>query len=145
MITPSPTTKLEVGVARGVYGGRVLTPSSRGECIRFLVPNTSYELYLVAGTEVHGQEGKRVIGTIRAKARRVDHVKTGGRYVEPVVGRPRRVQGKIVKIETTALVVDAGVPIHCELMDDRQVPEQFEIGQLVSFDVLDGAKIEPGE
>lgn len=142
MITPSPTTKLELGVARGVYGGLAPASPSRAQCIKFVVPNTSYELYLVPTGEIRADIGKRLIGIIRAQARRADLVQTGGRYVEPVFGRPRRVQGTIIKIEESAIVVDAGVPIHCSLKDDRQTPDQFELGQLVSFDVLDGATFE---
>lgn len=143
MITPSPTTRLELGVARGVFGGLAPESPSRAQCIKFVVPNTSYELHLVPTTPVSVEAGKRIIGIIRAQARRVDIVQTGGRYVEPVFGRPRRVQGTIVKIGESAIVVDAGVPIHCSLKDDRQMPDQFEIGQLVSFDVLDGATFSP--
>lgn len=130
-------------MARGVYGGLVPASLSRDQCIKFVVPNTSYELYLVPTGEVRAEVGTRLIGVVRAQARRVDLVQTGGRYVEPVFGRPRRVQGRIVKIEEAAIVVDAGVAIHCSLKDERQTPGQFEVGQLVSFDVLDGATFEP--
>lgn len=142
MITPSPTTKLEVGLARGVYGGVAPESPGRAACITFVVPNTSYQLSLVPIGEIGAKVGARLLGVIRARARRVDVVQTGGRYVEPVFGRPRRVQGRIVKIEESAIVVDAGVPIHCALQDERQTPDQFEVGQLVSFDVLDGATFE---
>jgi hypothetical protein len=121
-----------------------MTPATpaRAACITFVVPNTSYQLFLVPIGEIAAKVGGRLIGVIRARARRVDVVQTGGRYVEPVVGRPRRVQGRIVKIEASAIVVDAGVPIHCALTDERQTPDQFEVGQLVSFDVHDGATFE---
>ncbi len=121
-----------------------MAPESPGRsaCLTFVVPNTSYQLSLVPIGEIRAKVGARLIGVIRARARRVDEVRTGGRYVEPVVGRPRRVQGRIVKTEESGIVVDAGVPIHCTLTDERQRPEQFEVGQLVSFDVHDGATFE---
>ena len=85
--------------------------------------------------------GKRIIGTIRATARRVDLVETGGKYVEPVFGRPRRMQGTVIGGDdhSRTLIVDAGMPIHCTMTDPRQIPSQFARGSLVSFDVLDGA------
>ncbi|QYO64365.1 hypothetical protein [Leptolyngbya sp. 7M] len=84
----------------------------------------------------------RIIGIIRAKARRIDEVTTGGRYIEPVYGRPRRVQGTVVAIEPDAVVVNAGMPIHCTPTDPRQRPGDFKPGQFVSFDVLEGATFE---
>ena len=38
---------------------------------------------------------------------------------------------------------DAGIPIECELTDDRQKPGDFAAGQFVSFDVMDGATFTP--
>lgn len=80
------------------------------------------------------------MGTIHAKAKRIDVVDTGGRYVEPVFGRPRRVQGTVIAAEGEELVVNAGVPIHCRPTDPRQKPSDFEVGDLVSFDVMEGAE-----
>jgi hypothetical protein len=107
------------------------------------VPNTSYELHLLPTAEVKTQPGKRLIGTIRAQARRMDVVQTGGQYIEPVMGRPRRVQGTVIAIAGDAVVVDAGVPVHCRPTDVRQQASQFSIGQFVSFDVLDGSTFTP--
>jgi hypothetical protein len=107
--------------------------------IKFAVPNTSYELHLLPTSPVTAGVSKRLIGTIRAQARRIDVVQSGGQYVEPVMGRPRRVQGTVIAIAGNAVVVDAGVPIHCTPTDARQQASQFAPGQFVSFDVLDGA------
>lgn len=143
MITPSPTTKIDPKLARGTLGSAHEATATKPAYLVLDLPNTSYQLHLqpVGGlASVQGVEpGKRLIGTIVARARRVDVPGTGGRYVEPVAGRPRRVQGRVIAVEQGRLVVDAGVPIHCELTDARQKPEQFPLGVIVSFDVLDGA------
>lgn len=148
MITPSPTTKIDPTVARGVLLG--VTPATQGKPAHlvFGVPNTSYEVHLVPAGEMPSMPGpdrpaKRLLGQIRAKVRRLDVVGSGGRYVEPVMGRPRRVQGSVVIVVGGAVVVDAGVPIHCELTDPRQKPEDFSPGQFVTCDVMDGAAFVP--
>lgn len=143
MITPSPTTRIDPAVARGTLGEIVAPTATRPGYVVFLVPNTRYELHLRPTSEINAPQGRRLLGVIRAAARRIDAVGTGGQYVEPVVGRPRRVQGTVVRTEGGALVVDAGVPVHLSLTDARQRPDQFEVGQMVSCDVLDGATFTP--
>lgn len=148
MITPSPTTKIDPTVARGVFEGaiaEVIGLAPRPAMVAISFPNTSYQMHLVpvGGVEsITTEVGKRFLGVIRAQARRIDVVNTGGRYVEPVYGRPRRVQGRVVAVVGKAVVVDAGMPIHCTPMDPRQTASQFQVGQFVSFDVLEGATVE---
>lgn len=145
MITPSPTTKIEPHLARGVLEDVVPAVGTRPGHIVLGVLNTSYQIHLQATTDVHVEKGKRLVGTIRARARRIDVVQSGGRYVEPVFGRPRRVQGVVVGIDpgTNSVVVNAGVPIVCAMTDTRQKATDFAAGQFVSFDVLDGATFTP--
>lgn len=66
-------------------------------------------------------------------------MQSGGRYLEPVYGRPRRVQGSVIAIDANSIVVNAGVPVLVEPTDPRQNPGSFAVGQFVSFDALDGA------
>jgi hypothetical protein len=139
MLTPAPTSKIDPMLARGVFEGEIPATATKPAMVTISFPNTSYQVHLVPTGPVHAEVGKRIIGVIRASARRIDEVKTGGRYVEPVYGRPRRVQGRVVGVEGGAVVVDAGMPIHCTPTDPRQKPEQFQAGQFVSFDVLEGA------
>jgi hypothetical protein len=141
MIYPAPTTKIEAGLARGTLLEVVEPTATMAGYIRFTVPNSSYELHLIPTGAVRARPGERLMGTIHARARRIDVVKTGGRFVEPVYGRPRRVQGMVVALEpgTNELVVHAGVPIHITPTDPRQQAGDFEVGAFVGFDVLDGA------
>lgn len=141
MITPHPTSKIDPTLARGVLSEIVPATATKQGFVKFLVPNTSYELHLIPTGDIRTQPGKRLIGTIRAKARRIDVVTTGGQFVEPVIGRPRRIQGTVLAIKDGAVVIDAGVTIHCTPTDARQTADQFTLGQLVSFDALDGATI----
>jgi hypothetical protein len=145
MIHPAPTSQIAPGVARGVLAEFVAPTPTRPGYIVVEFPNTNYRMHLIPAGPITTPVGKRIIGTIRAAARRVDLVETGGRYVEPVYGRPRRVQGTVIGGDdhSRTIIVDAGMPIHCTMTDPRQVPSQFPRGALVSFDVLDGATFSP--
>jgi hypothetical protein len=144
MITPAPTTKMDPGLARGILGGARDATATRPAHLILTVPNTSYELQLVPVGSVRALPGKRIVGPIRAQAGRLDTVKTGGRYIEPVYGRPRRIQGAVVRTDSASnsVVIDAAVPIHCRLTDARQKAADFQPGQFVSCDVMDGATFE---
>jgi hypothetical protein len=105
------------------------------------VPGTDYRLQLAAAGPIPAQVGDRVRGTIRAQAMRVDVIASGGRYIEPVYGRPRRLQGRIVggDVAANSIVVHTGpVPVVCTLAVNQKAG-QFAVGQLVSFDVRSGA------
>jgi hypothetical protein len=145
MITPSPTSRIDPALARGTLIESVEATATKPAFIKLAFPNTSYEMHLLPTALITTEPGKRLIGTIRARCRRIDVVGTGGRYVEPVYGRPRRVQGTVIAIDAAqgAVVVDATIPIHCTPTDPRQKTGDFQPGQLVSFDVLDGATFTP--
>ncbi len=145
MIHPAPTTTIDPSLARGVLEAVVPPTATRPGHVVISFPNTSYQMHLIPGAPVASEIGKRIIGVIRASARRVDLVTTGGKYVEPVFGHPRRVQGRVLGTDPTGrgLVIDASVPIHCALTDARQSLADFPVGEIVSFDVLDGATFWP--
>lgn len=146
MITPSPTTRISPELARGVLAAVVEATATRPGFITITVPDTSYELHLRPTGPVTTPVGKRIVGRIEGQARRVDTVETGGRYIEPVAGRPRRIQGHIVAVDaaTNTITVNAGAPIHLKLGDARQPASTFEVGQFVTSEVLDGATFTPG-
>lgn len=139
MISPAPTSKIDPKLARGVLVG------TGPALVKISFPNTSYELHLVTEGAIPTEPGKRILGVIRAQARRIDVVRTGGRYVEPLAGRPRRVQGTVIAVDAAAnvVVVDAGMPVHVTPTDKRQKAADFEPGVMVSFDVLEGVGFAP--
>jgi hypothetical protein len=111
------------------------------------LPGTDYRLRLVLEIDLPAEIGDKVTGTIHASARRVDVIPAGGRYVEPVFGRPRRVQGRIVGGHPASRSIYVrpvtGVTLICTLTDNRQQTEDFTLGQLVSFDVEPGTVFKP--
>jgi hypothetical protein len=108
------------------------------------IPHTDYRLHLETDSPPPVEPGKPLRGRILADAKRVDRVRTGGRYIEPLMGRPRRLQGTVKAADPAAntITVHCGCPFVCELTDDRQRADQFEAGQLVSFDIERGARFE---
>lgn len=143
MITPHPTSKIDPTLARGVLGAVVPATATRAEFVAFQVPNTNYELHLQPVGAVTATPGKRLLGTIHVQARRVDITQTGGQFVDPVVGKPRRMQGTVLAVRDGVLVIDAGVSVHCTLTDARQHSEDFREGQFVAFDIKDTPTFKP--
>jgi hypothetical protein len=139
MITPHPTSRIDPLLARGVCGAMVPATATRPAHVTFLVPNTNYELFLRPASDAAPQPGKRLIGMIAVEARRIDVVQTGGQYIEPVTGRPRRMQGTVVAVHNGALVVDVGTTVHCTPTDPRQSAGDFKPGQFIAFEVKDAA------
>jgi hypothetical protein len=143
---PTPSQNTARGLLYDASGATATRPAS----IVFHVPGSQYQIHLRQEGTVTGQVGKRIVGVIHASARRIDVTSQGGRFIEPVIGRPRRIQGTVVAHDNTAntitvncagsVAVDGGdLPIVCKLTDPRQKPDQFPVGTLVGFDVLDGA------
>ena len=136
MIDPASTVAppKDPSVARGI-----LRETSEGKIV-LTFPGTEYRLHLATKGGVSAPVGAKVEGRIVAQARRMDVIKSGGRYIEPVEGRPRRVQGRVIGVDEAAdcVIVSAGVPICCKT-DDRQKATDFKPDQMVSMDVLPGA------
>ena len=113
------------------------------EKIVLAVPGTDYRLHLVPVGPIDAGLNERVRGLIRANAKRVDVILAGGRYIEPVFGRPRRVQGRIIDgdVKANTLTVLACVAVTVKLMDNQKA-SGFAVGQMVSFDVEPGANFQ---
>ena len=123
-------TLLEVGDDRIVLG----------------LPDTDYRLYLRIDGPITAPLNKPIRGRITARARRVDRIRRGGRFIEPIYGRPRRLQGRISATDPAAntMTVTAGgdCPFVCQLVTDQSAGD-LRPGWLVGFDVESGAAFEP--
>lgn len=145
MLEPAPTTKLAPDLARGTLAEIVPATATTPALLVLKVHNSDYLLRLAPGGGVERFQslvGQKVIGRITARAKRIDVVGAGGRLIDPVQGRPRRVQGSVLSADSTknTLVVSAGgVAINVTPTDPRQKAAMFQAGQFVSFDVERGA------
>ncbi len=128
---------------RTAVTGRLLT--QQNGMIVLGVPASDYQLHLMVDHEVEPDATGRVTGTIHGEAKRVDVIEAGGRFIEPVIGRPRRVQGRVIggDLDTNTLAVHAGGAAVVATLMPPQKTADFAIGQLVAFDVARGAAFKP--
>jgi hypothetical protein len=82
----------------------------RGSLIVFQPANTTYHLHL-AGPAYAGPLNTPVELLIRANARKLWTVPSGGNFIAPITGTPRTIQGRVRYIEGQTIVVQAGVPV----------------------------------
>lgn len=111
------------------------------EMVVLTFTGTDYKMELRVTQRPTTDVGKRIKGVIRGQARRIDICGTGGKFVEPVYGRPKRVQGKIVAVDLTSgtVTVDAGCAPLVIMVDANQNAGDFTEGDFVTFAVLPGA------
>lgn len=116
----------------------------RDQLIVLKLPGTDYRLHLVPEDGTSYTVGQKVTGVIRARAQRMDVVPAGGRFVEPVFGRPRRVQGRVTggSVQRNEVYIKAGPGLVVTPMAPQRAGD-FAVGQMVSFDVKRGATFEP--
>ena len=107
---------------------------------------TNYELHLVTQSEPGGV-GELVEGVIRARARKVWTVPSGGNFISPIFGPPRTIQGRVKSLADREMVVHAGVPIVVELPVEEQgydlVNGPIAVGVMVNVMALPAATFEP--
>jgi hypothetical protein len=88
--------------------------------------------------------GARVRGTIYSPAWKVDRVELGGNYVEPLAGRPRRMQGTILAVNASAneLTVQVGYQAVVKLPPSHKAAD-YLVGQRVGWDNLQMPTFQP--
>jgi len=111
------------------------------------IPGTEYKLALkLSGPadRIRAVVGKRIKGTIQARALRMFKAKGGGRFIEPVWGEPRIVAGFILAVDqpNRRVLVDVAVPMWMTF-DARQPPDAFNVGDLVNCYVESGTTFAP--
>ena len=114
----------------------------------FSPENTTYEMQLeIEGPTKNLKIGVWMEGHIIVNARKVLTVGSGGNFVAPIFGPPRKIQGRIRYIDEEQMVVQAGVPIIVKLPHDSACFElahgQLAVGKMVNVDVLPGVVFEP--
>lgn len=111
--------------------------------VRLALPGSDYRLTLSQGrnaTELRAAVGTRVRGTIDARALRVHRASGGGRFIEPIDGAPRIVQGAVLDVDVAGrrLLIDVAAPLWITLQADQPATE-FATGDLVNCYLASGA------
>src|SRR5262245_15736225 len=82
-----------------------------GKVVIFQPHGTTYELHLGMDEPYAGEKNSPIRALIRASARKVYTVPSGGNFIQPIFGPPRIVQGRVRFIDDRAVVIQAGAPI----------------------------------
>lgn len=126
---------------------RLVLESRTSEHVVVSIPGTSYRLTLtptVPPQTIPVADGKRLLGVLRGKAQQMHVASAGGRFIEPVYGHPRIVQGTIQSIdrERNRVLVQMVVPAWLDVAAGQSASE-FVPGQLVNMYVESGMTITP--
>lgn len=105
------------------------------------IPGSDYQLHLASDGAVQSNKHGEVRGVVRAKAGKLERVGSGGIFIEPVYGQPRRVQGRVVRKDSAAntLTVQGPCVVVAEL-EATQRATDIPIGELVAFNVHSGSR-----
>lgn len=111
------------------------------------ITGTDYQLHLVPtvpAAEIGASVGKRIKGTIQAKALKIHSANGGGRFIEPVYGAPRIVAGVVLAVddESRTVLVDVAIPMRVALSDNQDL-NVCQVGELVNFYVESGTRFTP--
>jgi len=127
---PSVVDYITPGKITGAKGGLIcLSPR-----------DTNYELHLVGAYD--GPLNARVNAVVRAKARKVWTVPTGGNFVTPIFGTPRIVQGRIRAIDGNLVVIRCGLDVIVELPESDDALDLAHGG--LSVGAMVNATLQPG-
>ena len=126
---------------------RAVLEQKSDEQIVLSIPGSSYRLTFrptVAASAIATPEGKRIRGIVEGKAQRMHVASAGGRFIEPVNGHPRIVQGTILAVDgaKNRLLVEMVIPAWLTLAAGQSASE-FAAGQLVNMYVASGMTFTP--
>lgn len=123
--------------------GKVLRAD--GDSVVFAPAGTTYQLQLTRAG-YGGPLNEPVRALLRARARKVLTVPSGGNFINPIVGTPRIIQGWVLSGDARQLVVHAGAPFIVELPESEAAIELTEgpiaANRLVNIVLLPGATLE---
>jgi hypothetical protein len=124
--------------------GKVIAVDARA--IKFVPAGTSYELSLAISGSYSGPIGAPVEGVIRAKARKVITVSSGGNFITPIFGPPKIVQGGVKFADERMVVIHAGCPVVIDLPGDDLAVDLNEgritVGHMLNATLFAGANFE---
>lgn len=105
------------------------------------IPGSDYQLHVTISEPLECNPHGEVRGVVRGKAEKLERVGTGGIFIEPVYGRPRRVQGRVVRKDSAAntLTVQGPCVVVAEL-EATQRATDIPIGELVAFNLQPGSR-----
>jgi len=124
--------------------GKVI--AAKDSSVVFEPLNSNYQLHLQVASPYKGPMGQLIDARIRAKAKKVYTVPSGGGFISPIFGPPKTIQGRALYVEEGLIVLRAGVPISIELPPSVDAVDLSEggiaVGSMVNAVTLPGATFE---
>lgn len=117
-----------------------------GRIILFAPVNSTYEISLACTGPLPEVSDRTVSGLIRAQARKIWTVPSGGNFLTPIFGPPRIVQGRVRYLDDRQMVVHGGLPVVVQLPPDNRAYDlingPLELASLVNATLLPDATFE---
>ena len=137
MITNTQRKALVHGIVDSVEEDRIV----------LRLPHTDYQVHLKLTTsakDAAALAGKRIRGTIEARALRIHAAAGGGRFIEPTVGEPRIIAGAVLAVDEARrrALVDVAAPMWLAVAEGQDL-SVFKEGGLVNCYVQSGATFTP--
>ncbi|MSR17698.1 MAG: hypothetical protein EXS00_00765 [Phycisphaerales bacterium] len=123
----------------------VVLSSSCGSTVTITVPDSNYLLKLACpGLPEGAQVGRRIRGVVHASALKISRAVAGGVFIEPCLGEPRIVQGRVLAtdLRTNKLLAHVVIPMWITL-PRGQSSSDFSTGELINFYVASGVSFVP--
>lgn len=118
--------------------------SVKDDTVIFMPSGTTYELYLRGSYD--GAIGELIDCIVKAKARKIYTVPSGGNFITPIFGPPKIVQGRVRAASDQRLVIHASIPVIIDLPRDESAIDLDEggiaVGKMVNAVLLPGATFE---
>ena len=124
---------------------RLYLTGQSADAVVLNIPGTGYQIHLRPTAPVEPTPQGRVRGVVRLPVWKLDVITAGGAFIEPIFGRPRRVQGTVIGAEPSgnAVIVDIfGQPFVGDL-PPRWNAAELATGTRVGLDVKEGGTFEP--
>jgi hypothetical protein len=119
---------------------------TEGNTVVFAPTNTNYELHLQNGGSGEGLPTGLCEALVRVSARKIWTVKSGGNFIDPIFGSPRKIQGRVRYLDDDKMVVQTGAPMIVALPKDPSaydmVSGYLAVGDLVNVMLAAGGTFE---
>lgn len=126
------------------YSARGKIKSVQDGIVIFAPSNTNYELYLQG--QYDGAIGELIDCVVRAKARKIYTVPSGGNFITPIFGPPKIVQGRVLSASDRQVVIHASIPFVIDLPREDSAIDLDEggiaVGKMVNAVLLPVATFE---
>ena len=128
------------------YTARGKVVDAKDSMVVFQPCDTNYQLYLQTARPYTGPLGQLIDARLRAKARKVYTVPSGGGFISPIFGSPRTLQGRALHVDDRQIVIRAGVPIAVDLPQGDDALDLSEgaisVGSIINVAAFPGMTFE---